>query len=318
MTNSPAIVDLRQMTSRQLAPLLQEEAQRWREELHWDYRGSLELIKKFVDARSLNGCAALENGEPAGYGFYVLEEHKGLMGGMYVSPRFPQLALSRALLAEMTTTLRGIPRIERIEAQLMPFGCSFDSILSAEGFRLFPRQFMILRLDGAAPAESAADTIVTHGFELETWSERFFEPSTRLIHLAYATHVDGEINDQYRSDGGAHKFLKNIVILPGCGYFQPSASFVLREPGGDRLLGVVLTSEVSPGVGHTTQICVLPGYQGHGLGRALMQASIRALRGRRFSALSLTVTSANTKAVKLYESLGFKTIKTFAAGVRQG
>jgi ribosomal protein S18 acetylase RimI-like enzyme len=306
------------MTSRQLAPLLQEEAQRWREELRWDYRGSLELIKKFVDARSLNGCAALENGEPAGYGFYVLEEHKGLMGGMYVSSRFSQLAISRALLADMIATLRGIPRIERIEAQLMPFGSSFDPLLAAEGFRLFPRQFMVLPLEGAAPADSAATTNATHGFHLETWNDRHFEPCARLIHLAYATHVDGEINDQYRSDAGAHKFLKNIVILPGCGYFQPSASFVIREPGGDRLLGVVLASEVSPGVGHTTQICVLPGYQGHGLGRALMETSIRALRGRHFSALSLTVTSANTKAVKLYESLGFNTIKTFAAGVWQG
>ena len=61
------IVDLRQLSSRQIEPLLTEEAQRWREELRWDYRASLDLIKKFVEARSLAGCAALENGEAAGY-----------------------------------------------------------------------------------------------------------------------------------------------------------------------------------------------------------------------------------------------------------
>ena len=123
------IVDLRQMNSRQLEPLLEEEARHWREELHWDYRGSLELIKKFLDARSLAGCAVVENGQPAGYGFYVLEEHKGLVGGLFVSPRFRQLALSQKLLGEMLATLRAIPQIERIEAQLMPFGCALDQAL---------------------------------------------------------------------------------------------------------------------------------------------------------------------------------------------
>jgi ribosomal protein S18 acetylase RimI-like enzyme len=68
-------------------------------------------------------------------------------------------------------------------------------------------------------------------------------------------------------------------------------------------------------VGHTTQICVQPGYHGHGLGRYLMESAIRALRARQFHTLSLTVTSSNAPAVRLYESLGFRTIKTFAAGV---
>src|SRR2546430_11336989 len=41
-----------------------------------------------------SGCAAVENGQTAGYGFYVLEEHKGLVGGLFVSPRFPQPAIT--------------------------------------------------------------------------------------------------------------------------------------------------------------------------------------------------------------------------------
>jgi ribosomal protein S18 acetylase RimI-like enzyme len=305
------IVDLRQVNSRQLEPLLEEEARHWREELHWDYRGSLDLIRKFLDARSLAGCAVMEDGQAAGYGFYVLEEHKGLVGGLFVSPRYPQLAISQMLLGEMLESLRGIPRIERIEAQLMPFGCALDRTLVEQGFRLYTRQFMLLPLAEAPPPGPA----LSIGFGLERWEDRYFDACARLIQLAYANHVDGEINDQYRSEAGALKFLKNIVILPGCGHFQADASFVLRAPGSDRLIGAVLTSAVSEGVGHTTQICVMPGYQGHGLGRQLMEASIRALRMKRFSALSLTVTSVNAAAVRLYEQLGFRTVKTFAAGV---
>lgn len=305
-----AIVDLRQISSRQLAPLFEEEARHWREELQWDYRPSLDLVRKFLDARSLSGYADLEEGKPAGYGFYVLEDHKGLMGGLYVSARYAQAGIGQRIFSEMFATLRGLPRIERIEAQIIPFGCALDESLAAHGFRQFTRQFMLLPLTGP-PAEAKP---VSEGLRLERWQDRHFEPCARLIQLAYTDHVDGEINDQYRTEAGALKFLKNIILLPGCGQFQADASFLLHAAGGG-LIGVVLTSAVSRGVGHTTQICVLPGYQGRGLGRLLMEASVRALRSLGYHALSLTVTSANAHAVELYEHLGFRTIKSFAAGV---
>ena len=314
-----SIVDLRQMNSRQITLLLEEEAQLWREELHWDYRSSLELIKKFVDAKSLAGSVALENGQVAGYTFYVLEEHKGLLGGLFISSRWPQLRLAQDLLADVLATLRALPRIERIEAQLIPFGCDFGRALAEQGFRLYPRQFMLLEV-GPGPGAPPSDRVTPApaalaGLRLEHWDDRYFAACARLIQLAYANHMDGEINDQYRSESGALTFLKNIILLPGCGQFQPQASFVLRPPHSHELAGVVLTSLVAPGVAHTTQICVMPGYQRHGIGRRLMQAAIDALRARGISELSLTVTAANDPAVRLYQKIGFAPIKTFTAGV---
>jgi ribosomal protein S18 acetylase RimI-like enzyme len=315
------IVDLRQLTSRQMEPLLAEEAQQWREELQWDYRASIELIKKFLDARSLTGSVAMEEGVPVGYAFYVIEERKGLVGGLFVSPQHSQQTLSQRLLSDTLLTLSGVPKIERVEAQLIPFGYALDSILTKHGFRLHMRQFMLASIpiaNGTTPPDVAAGPIrqgPAAGLILERWDHRYFEACARLIQLAYANHVDGEINDQYRSESGALRFLKNIIILPGCGQFQPEASFVLRAPHTNHLAGVVLTSCVATGVGHTTQICVMPGYQGRGLGRLLMEASIQALRARRYTAVSLTVTSSNDRAVRLYEQLGFATIKKFAAGV---
>jgi len=111
------------------------------------------------------------------------------------------------------------------------------------------------------------------------------------------------------------RFLKNIIILPGCGQFLPEASFVLRPPHASYLAGVVLNSSVSRGVGHTTQICAMPGHQGHGIGRRLMEATMQALRVRGYTTASLTVTSGNERAVRLYENLGFCSVKKFAAGV---
>src|SRR5271163_1568172 len=305
------IVDLRQTTVRQIESLLEEEARHWREELHWDYRGALDLIKRFLDAHALAGCVAFENGSAIGYSFYVLEDQKGLIGGLYVSSRSPQASIGRRLLEEMLYSMRAIPHLTRIEAQLMPFSGPVDVPLEDQGFRLYTRQFMLLDLAKFPEARPGAGT----GMRLDRWSDRYFDSCAKLIYLAYANHVDGEINDQYRSHSGALKFLKNIILLPGCGQFIPAASFVLRQPGSDELVAAVLTSEVFPGVGHTTQICVLPGFQGSGLGRMLIQTSVEALRTLKFKELTLTVTSENRTAVQLYERLGFHTIKSFTAGV---
>ena len=307
------IVDLRTLYSRSLENLFQEEARHWREELHWDYHASIDLIRKFIDSRALGGFAAVENSRPIGYGFYVLEDHKGLIGGLFVSSRCVQGQTTQALLTEMLGALRATPRLERIEAQLMPFGSELDPAFLSQHFRLHTRQFMLLSLAEA----NLCGKPLSSGLRIEPWSDRAFEQAAQLIQLAYADHVDGRINDQYRSEAGSLKFLRNIVLLPGCGQFLPEASFLVRPATGDRPVGMILTSTVAEGVGHTTQVCVMPGYQGHGIGRQLMEQSIQALRRRHYESLSLTVTATNERAVQLYEHLGFRTVKTFAAGVWQ-
>jgi ribosomal protein S18 acetylase RimI-like enzyme len=307
------IVDLRQLQSRALEGLFQEEARHWLEELRWDYRPSLDLVRKFIDSRALGGYAASDNGRMTGYGFYVLEDHKGLIGGLYVSPQFAQGPITQRLLSEMLTTLRSTPRLERIEAQLMPFGTELDPNFLSQYFRLHTRQFMLLPL---AQAKLSGNPL-SEGLRIDPWKDRALESAARLIQLAYADHVDSQINDQYRTEAGSMRFLRNIVLLPGCGQFLPEASFLARPATGDKPVGMVLTSTVAEGVGHTTQVCVMPGHQHRGIGRLLVERSIEALRQRGYESLSLTVTASNRRAVELYERLGFRTVKTFAAGVWQ-
>lgn len=307
------IVDLRQVHSRSLENLFREEVTRWRDELYWDYRPSIDLVRKFIDSRALGGYAAVENGETAGYGFYVLEDHKGLIGGLFVAAQHSRSSITERLLTEMLTALRATPRLERIEAQLMPFGAELDPAFLSQHFRLHSRQFMLLQLDKAKLSEKT----ISPGLRIEPWSDRQFDSAARLIQLAYANHVDGQINDQYCSESGSLRFLRNIVLLPGCGQFLPEASFMVRPVTGDRPIAMILTSTVAEGVGHTTQVCVMPGYQGSGIGRQLMEHSIQALKRRGFKSLSLTVTTINKRAVELYEHLGFRLVKTFAAGVWQ-
>jgi len=104
----------------------------------------------------------------------------------------------------------------------MPFGGPVDAALREQGF---PALYAAVHAAGPSQEERSRAS-VNSGLRLDRWHERYFEPCAKLIYLAYANHVDGDINDQYRTRNGALKFLKNIILLPGCGQFLPHASFV--------------------------------------------------------------------------------------------
>ncbi len=92
--------------------------------------------------------------------------------------------------------------------------------------------------------------------ELRPWRDSDFAAAGRLIAHAYEGHLDGIINDQYRSVSGSLRFLHNIVRFPGCGFFDASASRVLVYRNREEIAALLLCSRVREEVGHVTQICV--------------------------------------------------------------
>jgi len=136
-----------------------------------------------------------------------------------------------------------------------------------------------------------------------------------LIAAAYDGHIDSRINDQYRSPAGARRFLHNIVQYPGCGTFYRPASYAAFDALSGRMCGVSLASIVAPDTGHITQICVTPSARGTGTGHELLRNSLTTLREMGCTSASLTVTAANEDAVRLYERVGFTTVRQFTAYV---
>jgi ribosomal protein S18 acetylase RimI-like enzyme len=108
------------------------------------------------------------------------------------------------------------------------------------------------------------------------------------------------------------------VRFPGCGAFDPQASFVVFQRRTHTLVGLILCSQVRPDVGHITQVCVLPEFRSAGLGEAMLAASTKNLRARGFKFISLTVTEANDRAIALYKRIGFESTRVFDAFVWEG
>jgi ribosomal protein S18 acetylase RimI-like enzyme len=316
------ILDLRHFSSADLRPLLEDEIAMWGRVLSWDYAISAEMILRYMDAKILPGYAAIERGSIFGYSFFVYEQNKGVIGDLFVrdgARSFNRHEVEERLLTHVIETLQQSPGIHRVEAQLLAHNAGEVSRpFLQQGFSRHPRVFMNFDIGRHPQASLPTLPPLPPPFETRPWSEQEYQSAAALITAAYRGHVDSEINDQYRTLAGSLRFLNNIVRFPGCGTFDPQASFVVFERRTRTLVGLILCSQVRPDVGHITQVCVLPEYRSAGLGEAMLAASTMNLRGRGFHFISLTVTEANDRAIALYKRIGFESTRVFDAFVWEG
>lgn len=311
------ILDLRHFSASQLRPLLESEADVWQRRLRWNYRSSTELLLQYLDSHILPGFVALDRGRICGYTFCVYEGNKAVVGDAYAVANYYDNALqiTHTLLRHLLDLLLHFPGINRIESQLLLYDAgSVDTIFKEFGFTLHPRLFMESNFETPATPRNLASSL-PQNIEIHRWSSDYYQAAAELIHEAYTGHIDARINDQYCSLHGSLRFLHNIVRFPGCGIFDASNSWILRETASGALIGMVLCSRVADDVAHITQLCVSRNWRGHHLGRTLLQHCISQLAQSGFNAITLTVTEANEQAVKLYEDLGFVTRQRFEAMV---
>lgn len=310
------LVELRQARSSDLHALLDEETATWERLLDWDFRPSASLVRRFVDMQALTGYVLSAQGRVVGYSYFVCEERKGLIGDLYVMEAFANVENETLLLQAILDSLMKTPMVRRVESQLMMLRNWRDMpIPYAAHARLFKRQYMELDLRRVISLPAGAKS--SQGV-IDNWTERRQDDAAGLIAEAYRGHIDSEINDQYRSPAGARRFLLNIVQYPGCGSFFQPASFVSLDPGTRRLSGLILSSLVHADVGHITQVCVSNAIKGQGVGYELMRHSLDSLQKHSCRKASLTVTSANVEAIRLYERLNFRRVRDFAALVWEG
>ncbi len=313
---APQLVDLRRVSAAALEPLLDDEILEWRRKLDWDFRSSAGLVRRFVSVQALTGYALLDEGLVAGYSYFVREESKGLIGDLYLRAAYRTPDNESRLLDAVAGDLMHTPHLTRIESQLILLEPSAGRCLPCQRFAsIHPRNFMAIdsgRASALRPGPAARH------LHVEQWRDNWQELASQLIAEAYDGHIDGEINDQYRSAAGAWRFLTNIVQYPGCGQFFEPASFLAFDRPSGRLCAMSLASLLADDIGHITQLCVGPQFQGTGVGYELLRRSLAALVKTGCRRTSLTVTAANNTAVRLYERAGFETIRVFAAMVWDG
>jgi len=189
-----------------------------------------------------------------------------------------------------------------------------------------PVAFVLRRLDGLSEPEESV-LMRALGFERYGRSEMRFPPSREppafppppgvalraprsddsaafsdLNTRAYAGSLDRYL---FLTDLDPQRDSERVVreVLAGrYGEFLASASFVAEE--GLRMVGACLVVRASYGP-LIVNVMVDPAAQGRGIAKALLSASLRALRARGETVAALNVTEGNRSAVRAYERIGF-------------
>jgi ribosomal protein S18 acetylase RimI-like enzyme len=314
-TQLPEIVELAEVSGSDLDGLLAEEIEVWRERFAWDFRPSADLLRRFVQSRSLLGYALRVGKHVVGYAYFVVEGRKGLIGDFYVRSSHGGDPYETALLTAVVGGLMGKTGVKRIESQLMLLRSESVPLPFSHYLSRHNRLFMEAE---AIVAAELPELAVNFQISFLPWAERNQEETAHLVAAAYKGHVDSEINDQYRTVPGARHFLTNIIKYPGCGNFSPDASTVAVDNKTGRVCGACLVSLISGNAGHITQLCILPAIRGEHLGYELLRRSLVRLADLGCKTVSLTVTCTNVGAIRLYESVGFRPHATFPALVWEG
>lgn len=306
------VVPLGASDLQELQPILDEESRAWAEELDWDYRGSVEVLRPFVQSGSVTGYVLRADGHTVGFAYAVPEPPKCLIGDLYVLRAYRSESAETLLLEAVLHDVFCRPWLRRVECQLMLLERPLERRLPFQQYaRRYPRSLMAIdpaqALDLPVHSEAAR-------YRLEHWSSAYQFEAASVIATAYRNHVDAEVNDQYRTRSGALRFLTNLLVYSGCGIFCDSASYLAFD-SSDRLVGLCLVSLVRPDVGHITQVSVIPEVQGRGVGYELIRRSLVAVKQLGCRKVTLTVTNANSRARELYTRMGFTVQRRFAAYV---
>ena len=307
----PEVVELCCLSAPEFDLLLEEEIAVWRQRFDWDFKPSADLLRRFLNMRSLNGYALRFDNQVIGYSYYVIEGRKGLIGDFYMRRSHTDPSSEMMLLGATLQGIMLISGVKRIESQLLLMHSPPAQPLPFQRLvKRYDRYFMEVNRSAALALEPKP---LAFRANLVPWAERLSEEIAHLVTYAYRGHVDSEINDQYRTIPGARHFLMNIIQYPGCGRFAPKASVVALDAKTGKVCGVCLASLVSETAGHVTQLCILPGVRGAHLGYELLRYSLGHLMALGCGSVSLTVTCSNVEAIRLYESVGFRSISTFPA-----
>ena len=169
----------------------------------------------------------------------------------------------------------------------------------------------VQRLRMVAPLRHLPVPIVPAGFSLVPWADDLVEPHAEIKWAAFRDTIDSAIFPNLGRAEGCLQLMRAIAAHSG---FVPAATWLARGPDG--FCGCIQGVRGVRRTGMIQNLAVLPDCRGLGLGRALLQACLWGFRESGLTAAQLEVSARNEPAVRLYESAGFETRKSFYREMR--
>jgi ribosomal protein S18 acetylase RimI-like enzyme len=147
--------------------------------------------------------------------------------------------------------------------------------------------------------------LLPRGYSWAPWSEDLAEAHAEVKYYCFQEEVDANVFPSLGSRQGCHLLMREISRKAG---FLPEATWLILCPAG--YCGTVQGVRERGAVGAIQNLGVMPMHRGLGLGKALMAMALHGFCRAGLGRAVLEVTAQNEAAVKLYRSLGFRSLKT--------
>jgi ribosomal protein S18 acetylase RimI-like enzyme len=257
------------------------------------------------ERRALNGRVAHDGVRAVAYCYFMPDAGRAIVGSLYAREGFRDQGIEEELLEPVLAEAKALSTHSRVECQtLFSTAPGAEERFARAGFEGRARHYLMRDL------RSVADW-PPHSFRLRALRRDDLPAAADLIYRSHLGTIDAALNLTYSSPALCRGFVETLVLRAGCGRFDAEASLVAED--GDGLIGVLLSSHLSRTNGHICQVSVDPERQARGLGTVLMTRALEALRSQGLATASLSVTVANEPAYRLYQRLGFRLKKEFAA-----
>ncbi len=300
---------LREASLRELRPLLDEECTQWLGELGWDFRDVRTAVASGIERGALAGRIAAEGGRAVAYSYYMIDAGRVIVGSVFAGHEHRGEGIEDELVDAVVADARGERGSGRVECQtLFCTTPSVDGRFASAGFAGRARHYRWRDLRELLPP---ADPSLPPGVCLRPLRREDLQAGSEIVYRSHLGSDDAALNLTYATPATCRTFVETLVLRSGCGHFDPLASQLAVGPRG--AVGVLVASRLAQTNGHVCQVSVTPLAQGRGVGAALMIAALRSFREQGLASATLSVTVSNERARRLYEQLGFRIHRSFAA-----
>jgi RimJ/RimL family protein N-acetyltransferase len=147
-------------------------------------------------------------------------------------------------------------------------------------------------------------------YRLVPWNEAVLDIHARTKFRSFRDEIDSVVFPCLGNLEGCRRLMREIRNKSG---FLPNATWLIAHgatPESLQWCGTIQGVAERGGTGMIQNIGVVPGHRGLGLGTCLIERCLAGFRMHGLRRVSLEVTVENAAAVRLYQRLGFRRVRT--------
>lgn len=147
------------------------------------------------------------------------------------------------------------------------------------------------------------------GYTLAAWCEDLLAAHARAKFQSFCVEIDANVFPCLGDREGCERLMREIAQRDG---FLAEATWLLTWQCGDsgEHCGTVQGVRDTREYGAVQNLGITPQHRGRGLGTALLRRSLEGFRSVGLRRAFLEVTAQNVGAVRLYQRLGFRRVRT--------